>query len=84
MTYGSFFQVSFNVGRGRARLGEIVVFLENGGKVEKSVLTQHTFRWHNSPERKSFNFGGNEAELVIGRLSSAEAIAWQQRYCFWR
>jgi hypothetical protein len=37
MTYGSFFQVSFKVGGGRARLGEIVVFLESGGKYIDTV-----------------------------------------------
>jgi hypothetical protein len=33
MTYESFFQVSFDIARGGAKLQ--VVFLENGGKVKK-------------------------------------------------
>jgi len=52
-----------------------------------SILTEHTFGGTIIASERRLALGGNEAELVIGRLSSAESIAkptvesWFRFFC---
>ena len=44
-------------------------------KSQENGIDIGSLRWHNVHKRELLSFGGNEAELITGRLSSVESIA---------